>query len=135
MNRSHSNQSLILAVDDNEEQLLLISYALMSFNCSFVTALDAQTAFSIAKDHQPALILLDIVMPRENGVELVQKLKQNERTRKIPIIAVTALSRDRDLEWILASGCHDYLTKPYRLNRLRTLVERYLNQTYALVSH
>ena len=135
MNRSHSNQSLILAVDDNEEQLLLISYALMSFNCSFVTALDAQTAFSIAKDHQPALILLDIVMPRENGVELVQKLKQDERTRKIPIIAVTALSRDRDKEWILASGCHDYLTKPYRLNRLRALVERYLNQTYALVSH
>ncbi|MGF1481380.1 MAG: PleD family two-component system response regulator [Cyanophyceae cyanobacterium] len=117
--------SLILVVDDNEEQLLLISYALLSFNYSnytFVAALDAHTALSIARDQQPALILLDIVMPEVSGIELVQELKQDGRTQDIPIVAVTALAKEEQ-EFLLAWGCNDCLTKPYLISQLKAVIE------------
>lgn len=126
--------SMILAVDDSEEQLLLISYALMSFDCTFVTALDAQTALSIAREHQPALILLDIVMPKISGIDLVTNLKQHPLTRKIPIIAVTALCTPEKKASILTAGCDEYLCKPYLIEDLQTVVERHLPQTATLMS-
>lgn len=134
MNRLQTNQTLplVLAVDDNEDQLLIVSYALMSFNCTFVTALDAQTALSIARNHCPVLILLDIVMPQISGVELVQQLKQDQRTRNIPVVAITALSREEEKEYLIASGCDAHLSKPYMFKELEAIIERYLGRTLFL---
>ena len=131
MNRSSQiNQMppLVLAVDDNEDQLLIISYALLSFNSTFVTAPDAQTALSIARDHHPALILLDIVMPEVSGIELVRLLKQDERTCNIPIVAITALSIEEEKKQILACGCDAHLSKPYLFKELEAVIERFLGK-------
>jgi CheY-like chemotaxis protein len=76
---------------------------------------------------QPDLILLDIMLPDMDGLEVIRCLKQISRTMTIPIVAVTALARATDREQILLAGCDDYISKPYMLEDLAALVYRYLN--------
>ena len=117
---------LILAVDDNEDNLLLLGEVLETMSCSFISATCGQTALLLAQDCQPDLILLDIMLPDFNGEEIVQRLKHNATTQKIPIVAVTALARAEDRERLLLAGCDDYISKPYMLEDLEKLIIHYL---------
>ena len=121
-----TQRPLVLAVDDNEDNLGLISFTLDLFGFAFISAPDGQTTLELAQTHQPDLILLDIMLPDLDGIEVVRRLKQDSRTRSIKIIAVTALARDEDRDRILAAGCQDYISKPYMVDDLEALLRRYL---------
>lgn len=121
-----TQRPLILAVDDNEDNLGLISFTLDLFGFSFISAPDGQTTLELAQNYQPDLILLDIMLPDLDGIEVVRRLKQDSRTKSIKIIAVTALARDEDRERILDAGCEDYISKPYMVDDLEALLRRYL---------
>jgi len=118
---------LILAVDDDEDNLLLIAYTLEPLNCSVITAIDGETAIAAARTQQPDLILLDIMLSPVDGLQIVAQLKQNVETKRIPVIAVTALAREEDKERILQAGCDDYISKPYMLEDIEALILRYLS--------
>jgi two-component system, cell cycle response regulator DivK len=115
-----------LAVDDNEDNLGLISFTLDLFGFAFISAPDGQMTLDLAQTHQPDLILLDIMLPDLDGIEVVRRLKQDSRTKSIKIIAVTALARDEDRDRILAAGCEDYISKPYMVDDLEALLRHYL---------
>ena len=117
---------LVLAVEDNEDNLLLIAYVLEQFNCTFMTATDGRKALSLAREYQPDLILLDMVLPEVSGIELISRFKQDKLTSRIPIIAVTGLVLAREREQIESAGCDDYISKPYLLNDLEAVIRRYL---------
>jgi two-component system, cell cycle response regulator DivK len=117
---------LVLAVDDNEDNLNLINFTLDLFGFAFISAADGETTLELARAYQPDLILLDIMLPDLDGVELIGMLKQDSRTKEIPIIAVTALARAEDQERILAAGCNEYISKPYMVEDLEALIRRYL---------
>lgn len=119
---------LILAVDGNEDNLILITYFLESFDYQLVTAKNGKEALSLAREYLPNLILLEIVLPDINGFEVVTKLKQNALTSQIPIIAVTGLVKKEDREQIFRSGCDAYLSKPYLLNDLADMISNYLKK-------
>jgi CheY-like chemotaxis protein len=125
---SSSNQCLtaklpvVLAVDDDEDNLLLLSYVLEPLNCSIITAVDGHTAFEKARTEQPSLILLDIMLPDLDGLQIVRQLREDPKTRMIPVIAVTALARPEDRERILSAGCNDYISKPYLLEDLEAVI-------------
>lgn len=120
-------QRLVLAVDDNEDNLMLITFVLELFGCSFISASDGQTALSLIQDNHPDLILLDIMLPDLDGIEFVSRLRQNPRTKMIPVIAVTAMARTEDRDRILSAGCNDYISKPYIVDDLEALLRRYLS--------
>lgn len=123
----NANRPVILAVDDNEDNLLLVSLAVEQLlNCSSIAASDGETALSLAQRYRPDLILLDIVLPDLNGVEVIERLKQDWQTKTIPIVAVTALAKEEDCDLILAAGCDGYLSKPYMLDDLEKVIYRYL---------
>lgn len=117
----------ILAVDDDEDNLLLLTEVLEPMSCSFMTATHGQAALSLAQDYQPDLILLDVMLPDFNGTEVIRHLRENPKTRMIPIVAVTALARAEDRERLLLAGCDDYISKPYMLDDLEALISHYLN--------
>jgi len=119
---------LILAVDPNEDNLMLIAYFLESFACQLITANNGEEALSLVKEYLPDLILLEIVLPDVNGLEVVAQLKQDKLTNQIPIIAVTGLARTEDRERIFQAGCDDYLGKPYMLNDLANIISNYLKR-------
>ncbi len=120
-------QSLILAVDDNEDNLQLISELLVIINCCFITAKDGKDALAMAQDYQPQLILLDMMLPDMSGIEVASCLKQNPQTREISIIAVTAMARGEDKERFVMAGCDDCVTKPYIIDELEAIIRQYIS--------
>lgn len=121
-----NNEPIILAVDDDEDNLVLLTEVLEPLNCLVMTATHGQTALRLAQAYQPNLILLDIMLPDLNGIEVVYRLKQNQATAKIPVIAVTALARLEDRDRLILAGCNDYISKPYILEDLEALIRHYL---------
>ncbi len=121
-------QPLILAVDDNDDNLQLLSQLLVLMECSFITATDGVTALDLAQKHLPKLILLDMMLPDLSGIEVANRLKQNAQTASIPIIAVTAMARAEDKESFIVAGCIDYITKPYIIDDLEMTIRRYVGE-------
>lgn len=119
-------QPLILAVDDNDDNLQLLTQLLVLMECSHVTATDGTTALELAQKHQPKLILLDMMLPDLSGIEVASRLRQNTQTSSIPIVAVTAMARAEDKESFIVAGCVDYVTKPYIIEDLEVIIRRYV---------
>ncbi|PSB41662.1 response regulator [Cyanosarcina cf. burmensis CCALA 770] len=123
----NSKQVLILAVEDSADNLELIIQVLELIGFPFITANDGRTAIAMAQQHQPDLILLDMLLPDMSGVEVAQQLKQDPRTAKIPIIAVTAMDVEKEKERSLSAGCIDFVAKPYDIQLLEAVIKRYLS--------
>ncbi|MBV9385418.1 MAG: response regulator [Chroococcidiopsidaceae cyanobacterium CP_BM_ER_R8_30] len=117
---------LVLTVDDNEDNLALLNQVLIIIGCSFVSSKDGHSAILVAQKYQPDLILLDIMLPDLDGMEVVRQLKQDPKTRQIPIVAVTAMARTEDHDRILAVGCDGYIKKPYMIDELEATIRRFL---------
>lgn len=125
--RISRHRPLILVVEDDDDNLLLLSYAIETFGCQFIGQSNSKAAFMSAKLYQPDLILLDILMPEVDGIQLLQHFKQDASTCKIPAIAVTALARTEDRETLLQFGFTDYISKPYMLEDLEALIHHHLH--------
>ncbi|WP_026100255.1 response regulator [Fortiea contorta] len=122
-----SQQPLILVVEDHDDSLLLISYALESLGCRFICQADSTTTVLVAKEYHPDLIMLDILLPSLNGIEVVRRLKQEALTADIPVLAVTALASREDRERIIKAGFNDYISKPYMIEDLEDVIRRLLS--------
>lgn len=121
-----NNKQIILAVDDDEDNLLLLTEVLDSLNCFVITATHGQSALLLAHGYQPNLILLDVMLPDLNGMDVVRRLKENQRTAPIPVIAVTALATSEDRDRLILAGCDGYISKPYILEDLEALIQCHL---------
>ena len=93
-----------------------------------VTAQDGVDGIAQAKLTHPDLILMDVQMPRMDGIEATKKLRQDPEFKYIPIIALTALAMPNDRERCIAAGMDEYLTKPINLRGLTKLLESYLSR-------
>lgn len=122
----YSQQPLVLAVEDHEDSLLLISYALDSLGCRFICQKDSCATVLVAKEYQPDLIMLDILLPTLNGLEVVRQLKEEPLTKHIPVIAVTALATRENHQAIMGAGFDEYLCKPYMIEELEAVIHKML---------
>lgn len=129
---SVAEKPIILAVDDDEDNLLLLAYALEPLDCCLLTAADGLSALQSAQVYQPDLILLDILMPYMDGSEVVSHLRKDLNTQALPVIAVTALANATDRERLLKLGFNDYLSKPYMLEDIEAIIQRYLRLPVAI---
>jgi two-component system cell cycle response regulator DivK len=116
----------ILLVEDNEMNREMLSRRLERKGHSVICAHDGEQGHFLACSEEPDLILMDISLPLMNGWELTRLLKSNERTRHIPIIALTAHALVTDRNTALDAGCDDYDTKPLDFARLETKIESLL---------
>lgn len=116
----------VLVIDDDIDNLMLVSYVLEQFDCLFVCETDGQEALARVEELKPDLIILDIRLPNLSGLDIVRTLRRHSITRNTPVIAVTALASPRDRERILQAGCSQYVSKPYLLENMKTLLSRYL---------
>lgn len=121
-----AKQPLVLAVDDNQDNLTILVHAIQLFGCSHISTLKGQAVMHLAKLYQPALILLDVVLPDLSGLEVLQLLKQTPETTNIPVVAVTALNQSKARDPLFQLGCADCLYKPYSLDDLEALLHRHL---------
>jgi adenylate cyclase len=103
----------ILAVDDNPTNLEILRARLNAHEYDVVTAEDGEAALSRARELEPDLVLLDIMMPKLDGISVLKQLKQDATLRFVPVILVTAKADTQDIVNGLEAGGDDYLTKPF----------------------
>ena len=112
----------VLVVDDEPHLLRLVQFRLEREGYEVVTASDGQSAIESVHEHRPDLCLLDVVMPRRSGLEVLQELRSDERSAGLKVIMLTARATDADIETGMRLGADDYLTKPFTSADLRSRV-------------
>jgi two-component system, cell cycle response regulator DivK len=120
------SQRSILVVEDDALSMRLLSDVLRAHGYYVLQAEDGITALLMTRKHQPDLILMDILLPGISGMEVVKWIREDDRLKTIPIIAVTASAMKGDKAKMLAGGCDDYLPKPVPLKQLVAMLERFL---------
>ena len=108
----------ILVVDDNEDVARITARLLTAKGYSVRTAADGTRALEMVAERQPDCILLDIMMPHMSGIEVLNRLKGDPATSSIPVIFVTAKSRDEDVLSGYKEGADYYITKPFSAQQL-----------------
>ena len=119
----------ILAVDDDVDILDLLEISLDSDGYNVITAVNGLDAIEKAKSHVPDLILLDLMMPKMDGFEVIGNLRSNSQTRAIPVIMLTARALINEKLQGLDAGADDYITKPFDLKELTARIKAVLGRT------
>jgi two-component system cell cycle response regulator len=125
-NESFLPHSTVLIVDDNPQNVELLLAFLESLPVKLLTAVDGVDAREKVKEHNPDLLLLDIMMPRLSGFQVCQRLKSDPATRDIQILMITALNELGDIERASECGTDDFVSKPVNKFELLTRVKSLL---------
>src|SRR5271169_5533895 len=119
-------QSTVLIVDDNAQNVELMQAFLESLPVKLVTAADGVEALAKVAEHNPDLILLDIMMPKMSGFQVCKRIKGDPKTRDIQVLMVTALNELGDIEQATECGTDDFVSKPVNKFELLTRVKSLL---------
>ena len=115
---------LILVVEDNDKNRKLVRDVLTFKGYQVIEAENGEDGVRLAKERLPKLVLMDIQLPGIDGIEALRRLRADESTRAIPVIAVTASAMDRDRQQIMAAGFDGYQAKPLNVKEFVAAVER-----------
>lgn len=108
----------VLVVDDSWTDLTLIATPLRECGFDVITAVDGDEAVEKVLHEQPQLVVLDVILPRQNGFQLCRRLKQMEGARDIPIILISGKNTPLDKRWGMQQGADMYMTKPFNKDEL-----------------
>ena len=118
----------IVVIEDEVDILEVINYNLSKEGFDVCSALDGEEGLALIKKEVPDLVLLDLMLPGLDGIEICRKLKTDYSTRSIPIIMVTAKGEESDIVLGLGMGADDYMVKPFRprelMARIRSVLRR-----------
>ena len=125
------DEKMVLVIEDDELNRKLVKEILRMGNYRTIEAIDAETGIQLARQHKPDLILMDIHLPKMDGLSATRIIKGDKDLKQIPIVAVTALAMPEDLDKALKAGCDDYDTKPVEFKRLLGKINSFLGETNA----
>jgi DNA-binding response OmpR family regulator len=119
---------LVLCADDDPDILALLALRLERAGYRVAQAADGEQALALARELVPAVLVLDVMMPRLSGSEVVAALRTDERTKAMRVILVSARVQDDDVRRGLEAGADAYLTKPFQARELIELVARMVEE-------
>jgi two-component system cell cycle response regulator DivK len=117
----------LLVVEDNEKNMKLVRDVLQARGYPIIEARTGARAIELAVQHEPSLVLMDIQLPDIDGVEALRRLRADERTASIPVVALTAQAMDGDRERFVAAGFDGYVSKPVNIVELCATVNEHCN--------
>ena len=118
----------ILIGEDDPTTVQLIEFLLKKNNFEVLIAYNGEEALQIARKEKSDLILMDVMMPKMDGIEAIEKLKKDENTRDIPIIILSALGQEMDVMRGLQAGASSYIVKPFSPQELLTEINTKLTK-------
>jgi CheY-like chemotaxis protein len=110
----------VLLVEDHEDNVDLMILELQVLGYDVSVARNGLEAVEMATSNPPDIIVLDILLPKLDGFEAAHRLRAHPKTHNIPILAATALYRDKDRQRCIESGCNDHLAKPFTHRQLES---------------
>ena len=119
---------LILVADDESDVRELVAYRLTRSGFEVIEAMDGETALQLARECIPALAVLDVMMPTLDGYDVTRRLREDETTRGIPVILLTARAQEADVNRGFDAGADDYLKKPFDPDELVARVRAVLGR-------
>ncbi len=122
-----SDKKQLLLVDDDLYSVETLKFALEAKGHEVITATNGKDALSIVRKNQTLLIILDVMMPKMDGYHFCRLIKFDTRFKHIPVIIVSARIQEADKKLGVVCGCDDYVTKPYDIDNLISLIENHLN--------
>ncbi len=130
----NNSDKVVLVVEDNAANMKFCHALLDAHGYIVLQATDGMEGWRMAREHRPALILMDIQLPDISGLEVAKQLKEDETLKSIPVIAVTAFAMVGDEKKYLENGCDGYISKPISITDLLQTVEHFLDQPLAQAS-
>jgi CheY-like chemotaxis protein len=119
----------VLVVEDNDMNMQLVEYLLEEGGYQIVKAASGEEALNIAREGDPVdLILMDIHLPGIDGLSVVREMKNDDRTKSIPILAVTAHAMRGDKDRFLEAGCDGYISKPIDVKTFLGSIAQYVRR-------
>ncbi len=112
----------VLIVDDSKTELMYLTGLLQKNGMTVRTAENAEDAFRRLEEQKPDLILMDVVMPGQNGFQLTRSISRNPAYADVPIIMCTSKNQETDRVWGLRQGARDYITKPVDAAELKAKI-------------
>lgn len=122
---------VVLVADDDEDILTLVAFRLEREGYEILRARNGEEALELARRRTPSLAVLDVTMPKLDGLAVTRALRASHATRNIPIILLTARAQEADLHRGLGAGADDYVRKPFSPHDLRLRVEAALGKVAA----
>ena len=119
----------VLIVEDNELNMKLFHDLLEAHGYATIETRSGVEAVELARKHHPDLILMDIQLPEVSGLEVIQWIKDDEKLKRIPVIAITAYAMKGDEEKIRQGGCEAYLSKPIAVVKFLETVRNYIGDS------
>ncbi|HEX3084394.1 MAG TPA: response regulator [Pyrinomonadaceae bacterium] len=122
------SNKLFLVVEDFEDSRFMMRRLLEMAGYSVLEASDGEQAVQMAVDCRPALILMDLSLPKLDGLSATRQIRQQKGLKRVPILAVSAHDSPESRNEALAAGCNEYVTKPIDFDQLHALLERFVPQ-------
>jgi DNA-binding response OmpR family regulator len=123
---ARADAPLVLVADDDDDILSLVTFRLERWGYRVLQAVDGAQALDLARERKPDLAVLDVMMPRLTGLEVARALREDESTRELPVILLTARVQDSDVQAGLEAGATCYVRKPFSPRELWERVEALL---------
>ena len=114
----NESRPLILVVDDEADLVAVLRFGLEAEGYAVIEANDGEEGLRRARDEQPALIVLDLMLPKLDGYKVCRALKFDDRFRNVPILILSARSGDQDRKLALDMGADEFISKPYDMRQL-----------------
>ena len=115
----------VMVVDDAYSELKLMESILKSAGHEVVSLMDGDALEDKLSTERPDVLLLDIVMPKRNGYEILRALRKDARTKTTPVVLVSSKNQESDRAWGKRQGADEYLGKPFTSDQLLTMVKRF----------
>jgi len=128
MHPSTTPAKTVLVVDDEQDILDLVRFRLEHDGYRVLTASDGQTGLTLAQQERPDLCILDVMMPKLSGLEVLARLRADPATAATRVILLTARGQDADVDRGFELGAQDYVTKPFSPKELRRRVQAQLSR-------
>jgi len=116
-----------LVVEDNQSLVGVFRLLLEAWGFAVVSANNGMEGVEMAIEEKPDVILMDIMMPVMDGREATRRIRSNPETKNIPILAITALTKESELKECIEAGCNDYMLKPFNYKDLQEKIQALLD--------
>lgn len=114
----------VLLAEDHPDTVELVKFGLERLGYEVKVAINGQEAVEKATSERPDLIVMDMMLPVMDGLQATSEIRQNPKTKDIPVLAATALTRPGDEERFLTNGCNGYISKPFTCRQLDAAIKQ-----------